>query len=197
VSGAPATDGLSAQSGMPPAYFTLFDIFSGRDDRRVVSLQTTKTQFKVGRDLIGVTVSSTQPGFLYLLMVGSDGKTFDMLFPNKIDSQNEIRAGEPVKLPRFSWQVKAGGPAGKNHLLAIVADAPRDFSQLGMKGVGPFSIVEANPVSGQEIQRVSATPASATRAECADDAKRIRNLIVQKRCSGAYGAAMAVIEEVD
>jgi hypothetical protein len=174
---------------------TLRDIYSQRDDRRIVTVSMPEPRVRIGRDKVEFTVSSSHPGYLYLLMVGSDGKAFDILFPNQLDRANQVEAGQPLRLPRSNWEVLAGGPPGTTQLLAIVADAPRDFSKLAMKPAGPFSILEANPVSIKDIQLVSTSSATAASEECVDPVAR-RNLTVARRCSNAFGAAMVAVEEV-
>lgn len=186
----------TAAPAFPPAYYTLNDILNSRDDRRVVTLDATKPAFKIGVDDVSFTLTSSHAGYLYLMMVGSDGKTFDMLFPNQIDSANAVEAGQPLKLPRAAWQIKAGGPPGKNYLLALVADAPRDFSRTGMQPAGPFSMVAATPATSKDIQLVSNTSSSAGATECSDPPAK-RTLQIQRRCSNAYGAALVTLEEVN
>jgi hypothetical protein len=119
-----------------------------------------------------------------------------MLFPNQLDKKNYIEAGQTLRLPRSDWELAAHGPAGKNHLLAIVADAPRDFANLGMQPAGPFSVLSANPVSAKDIVLVSGSSANAASKEC-EEAPAKRSLVVQKKCSNAYGAALATVEEVE
>lgn len=179
----------------PPAYYTLRDIYNNRDDRRAVELKAAKPAFRIGVDDVDFTLTSSHAGFLYIMMVGSDGKTFDMLFPNQLDNNNAVQAGQSLRLPRANWMVKAGGPAGKNHLIAIVADSPRDFAKMGMQPAGPFSIVPASSTSSKDIQLVTQTSANAESKECEAPSAH-RTLMVQKRCSNAYGAAMMVLEEV-
>jgi len=174
---------------------TLKDIYAQRDDRRVVTLDMRDPKVKIGRDKVEFTVSSSHAGYLYLLMVGSDGKTFDMLFPNRLDRSNQLEIGQVLRLPRPGWEVTAGGPAGVTQLLAIVADAPRDFSRLALKPAGPFSIVEASAAATQDIQRVTLQAPSAAAAECSDESQK-RNLVVARRCSNAFGAALVAVEEV-
>src|SRR6185436_11333780 len=116
-------------AGPSPAN-TLKDIYAQRDDRRVVTVNMRDQKVKIGRDKVEFTVSSSHAGFLYLLMVGSDGKTFDMLFPNQLDRSNQVEVGQVLRLPRPNWEVVAGGPPGTTQMLAIVTDAPRDFSKL-------------------------------------------------------------------
>jgi hypothetical protein len=180
----------------PSAQNTLLDIYNSRDDRRTVTLESGRPAFRIGRDSVEFTLSSSHAGYIYLLMVGSDGKTFDMLFPNQLDAANYIQAGQTLRLPRPAWEIKPAGPAGKNHLLAIVADAPRDFGKLGMQAAGPFSMVSASAAASKDIQLVTATPAASGSAECSEPPAK-RSLVVQQRCSNAYGAALTALEEVD
>jgi len=180
----------------PTPSASLADIYSRRDDRRRVEISLAKPALKINKDKFEFSLSSTHPGYVYLLMVGSDGKTFDMLFPNRIDKNNYIQAGQSLKLPRTDWEVVAHGPAGKNQLLAIVADAPREFGGIGMQAAGPFSMIEASVASAKDIQLVSGASAYAGSAECAQDTRK-RTLAVQKKCSNAYGAALVTVEEVE
>ena len=85
---------VPAPSEFPPAYFTLKDIYANRDDRRSVTLKSGKPAFKINQDDVDFTLTTSHAGHLYLLMVGSDGKTFDMLFPNGLDSNNQVQAGQ-------------------------------------------------------------------------------------------------------
>lgn len=175
---------------------TLADIYNRRDDRRRVELSLAKPTLKIDKDKLEFTLSSSHPGYVYLLMVGSDGKTFDMLFPNRADKNNYIQAGQSLKLPRSDWEIVTQGPAGKDQLLAIVADAPREFGGVGLKPAGPFSMVEASPASAKDIQLVSGASAYSGSTECVEDARK-RTLAVQKKCSNAFGAALVTVEEVD
>jgi len=204
---APAGTQPAAQAGVPApapaaapvavsALATLNDIYNRRDDRRSVVFSTTKPSFKIGKDRVEFSLSSSHPGYVYLLMVGSDGTTFDMLFPNALDKDNYIKAGETLHMPRPSWELMAQGPAGKNQLLAIVADARRDFSRAGLKPAGPFSMISASPAAAKDIQLVSVSSASAESFACRDGTQK-RTLVVQQRCSNAYGAAMVMVEEAN
>ncbi len=193
---APQKPAAAAPAEFPPAFYTLRDIYSNRDDRRTVTLRGDRPVFRIGQDFVNVSLTSSHAGYLYIMMVGSDGKTFDMLFPNGLDSNNTVQAGQTLNLPRPNWMVKAGGPVGKNHLLAIVADAPRDFSKIGMQPAGPFSIIPASATASKDIQLVTSTSANAESTECGQPSG-LRNLVVQKSCSNAYGAALMVLEEVN
>ncbi len=173
--------------GRPSALAAMRDIYNGRDDTRTVSLASNKSALKVNKDYVDLTLTSTRPGYVYLLMAGSDGRAFDMIFPNKIDGENHVKAGQVIHLPRTGWQLMAQGPVGEDHLLAIVTDVPRDFSQVGMVPSGPFSTVEASYASTRGIQSVTNASAGADSA-CGQDAANVK-------CSAAYGAALITVKE--
>jgi Caspase domain/Domain of unknown function (DUF4384) len=175
---------------------TLYDIYNNRDDRRTVELKTTRPKLKIDRDSLEFTLTSSHDGNVYLIMAGSDGTTFDLLFPNQLDKNNLIQAGETIKLPRAMWELTAAGPPGKNTLLAIVTESTRNFSNLGMKPAGPFSVIDVTtvPDGGRDIQLVTGTSSEAQAGDC--QMNKTRNLTIKKRCSNAYGAAMLVVEEV-
>jgi hypothetical protein len=160
-----------------------------------VTLDLSQPRLKIGRDPLEFTLTSSHAGFLYLLMAGSDGKAFDVLFPNKLDANNEVQAGAVVRLPRGEWQITAAGPAGTSHLLAMVSDVPRDFSKLGMQATGPFSMLEASGAAAKNIQRATMRGVGTSSTDCAD-ATKMRNLQVAKRCSNAYGATLVTVEEI-
>lgn len=197
---APAVPAPVVVTGATPVaaspHATLADIYYRRDDRRRVDVTLARPALKINKDKFEFTLTSSHPGYVYLLMVGSDGKTFDMLFPNRLDKNNYVQAGQAVKLPRTDWEIVVQGPAGKDQLLAIVADAPREFGAIGMTPAGPFSMVEASPASAKDIQLVSGTSTFANNAECTQETRK-RTLAVQKKCSNAYGAALVTVEEVE
>jgi len=57
-----------------------------------------------------------------------------VLYPNKLYKNNSIRAGQVLQIPAKNWQIKAAGPAGKDHLLVMVTDSPRDLNYLEALG---------------------------------------------------------------
>jgi hypothetical protein len=114
----------------------LSDLHHAASPAFLVKIKLAKEKLKINIDPLNFSVSTNKDGYLTILQVGSDGKTFNRLFPNDNDQSNFIKTGTTV-LPRPSWQIKAGGPSGNSYLLAIVSEAPRDFST-GMKNIGPF-----------------------------------------------------------
>jgi hypothetical protein len=195
VLAAPIPADLSAGVEPPAsASAALADILANRDDRRTVRLTADQASYRIHRDRVRFSLYSSYAGYVYLLMVGSDGKSFDLLFPNQKDEKNRIKAGETWQLPRPGWLIRPGGPPGRDHLLAVVSDNPRDFSALGMRPAGPFSMLAASSMSARDIQFVSATSAHAAEPRCAATGPE-RNLEVADACSDGYGADLIELEE--
>jgi hypothetical protein len=99
-------------------------------------------QLRIGKDPFSFEVRSNTDGYLYAVMMGSDSQSFYVLFPNKLDQDNKVKANVPVKLPRPGWSIKAGGPEGTNHVLFVVSQSPRDpkiFAPNDASGGGPFT----------------------------------------------------------
>ena len=118
---------------------TLKDIESQRNPMRVVNVKTNKQALKINKDYLDLEIKSSHDGYLYLALLGSDKKSFYILYPNKLDSENFIKANEPIKIPKKDWQIKASGPIGVNNILVMVSDSPRDLSALGQLGEDPNS----------------------------------------------------------
>lgn len=102
-----------------------------------VSLQLGSRALHINRDSLQFSVSSSQSGYLTILQVGSDGVTFNKIFPNDDDKNNYISAGTSMSLPRSTWEVQSGGPAGTSYLLAIVTETDRDLTK-HFQAAGPF-----------------------------------------------------------
>lgn len=175
----------------PDALATLRDILANRDHARDVRFVADRTRFRIGRDQLDFSIRSDRAGYVYLLMVGSDGKTFDVLFPNRLDGDNRIRAGETLRLPRPSWALVSQGPAGVNHLLAIVSDAPRNFGK-SAEPAGPFTAVAAARGGTRDIQLVALNPRDGDKSDCEPQAATRDD----NACSGAFGAALITLEEM-
>ena len=113
---------------------TLQDIEAQRNPQRVVDVKLAKKSLKIDKDYLDLTIKSDHDGYLYLVLLGSDKKSFYVLYPNKLEQNNFIKAGQIIKLPSQSWQIKAAGPAGIDHILVMVSDSPRDLKSLEAMG---------------------------------------------------------------
>lgn len=157
------------------------DLYYGRDDRRVVTVTPEKSRLRVCKDKLAFTVSSSFAGYLYVLQLGSDGETFNLLYPNELDTRdNYLRAGEQRALPGGAFDIVMQGPVGKNRLLVLVSDSRRNFQALKRTDDnGALAAYSTGSAARAGLSR------ALTRVRC-DKAE----------CQSPYGAALLEIEEV-
>jgi Caspase domain/Domain of unknown function (DUF4384) len=170
----------------------LRQMFEQRDAKRRVQVSTVKAKLKVGQDALDFSVQSDRAGFVYVALAGSDNKSVYVLFPNDLDQNNKIEAGQPMLLPRPNWRVKAAGPAGTNNLLVMVADGPRDLSALAGSKAGPF-VSSLNDAQGRARLGALLTSSQTLSGQTCAGAEARRS---NPQCSDAYGAAVFAVEEI-
>ena len=130
---------------------TLKDIEAQRNPMRKLDIKLAKKTLKINQDYLDLQIKSSHDGYLYLVLLGSDKKSFYMLYPNKLDRNNRIQAGKVINLPNQTWQIKSAGPAGVNNILVMVADSERDLKTLEVFGAdknSPF-VFALNNLSGR------------------------------------------------
>ena len=121
---------------------TIKDVFAQRDPRFEVKATPAQPKIAIGKEGLKLTVQAKRDGYLYVVLLGSDRESFYLLYPNGYDSNNKIKANKPMTLPTPGWSVKAGGPAGKDELLVLVSDSPRDLKALSLSeptSAAPFT----------------------------------------------------------
>lgn len=169
----------------------LRQMFNQRDAKRGVQASLAKGQLKIGQDALDFAVQSDRAGYVYVAMIGSDNKSMYLLFPNDLDQNNKIEAGQKLTLPRSNWRVRASGPQGTDNLLVMVADGPRDLTQLQGKA-GPF-VTSLNDATGRaRLGALMTTSRVVGSQACQSEATRKNNPL----CSDAFGATMVSVEEV-
>lgn len=141
--GLPAPSPTASPAPPPPQarpigpHALLEQVHAQRDHKRTLRVTTASTRLRIGRDGLDLLLQSPRDGHAYVAMAGSDG-SLSLLFPNALDADNRIAAGQQLLLPRPAWRVTAGGPAGRDRLLVMVSDAPRDLAALQGGRAGPF-----------------------------------------------------------
>jgi hypothetical protein len=193
---APAPVVVAPTPAPPPRQLTgaeaLQQMFAQRDAKRRVQVTLGKPQLKIGQDVLDLSVQSDRGGYVYVAQAGSDNKSVYLLFPNDLDQANRIEPGQRMTLPRPTWRVRAGGPAGTDSLLVLVTDGPRDFSQMAGSKAGPF-VASLNDAAGRaKLGALMTASRAASGAECSGNAARRSN----PACSDAFGAAMVAVDEV-
>ena len=170
----------------------LKQMYDQRNAKRKVRVTLTKDQLVIGKDVLEFSVQSDRAGYVYAALAGSDGKALYMLFPNDLDQNNRIEAGQTLKLPQGKWRIKSSGPVGTNHLLVMVADAPRDLQALSAKKEGPF-MTSLNDASGRaQLGALLTSSKAISTAVCQNTVSAKNNPL----CSDAYGASLLSIKEV-
>ena len=117
----------------PPALAslaTLREIAAQSNPRRKVDVTLSRASLKIGGDPLALKIKSSHDGYVHLVLLGSDSKSFYVLFPNALDADNRIRANQTLSLPRPDWKLVAQGPVGIDQLLVLVSDTPRDLKAL-------------------------------------------------------------------
>lgn len=165
----------------------LQEIYQQRDTNARVAVVPEKAKVRIGTDKLRFRITSLKAGYVYVLMVGTDGQ-FNLLFPNAIDADNGIAGDGELSLPRPGWAMTASGPPGSNRFVAIVSENRRDFSAAGLKKVDPFAQFPRK--AAEKVAMQSAAGAAnpfAGKVVCP----------AGRTCSSGYGAALFAIEEIE
>lgn len=164
----------------------LQQIYNQRDTKRRVQVNLVTSKLRIGQDNLAFSVQSDRPGYVYAILAGSDNKSLNVLFPNKLDDNNRISADQQLMLPRPNWPIKAAGPIGKNYLLIMVTDTPRDITTLQASNNDAFAWT-LNDANG----RANLGKILAQGRGCTDK----QNQKTLQGCSDAFGATLSVVEE--
>ena len=164
----------------------LDDIVRHSDPLISVNTLADKQSLVIGRDPMKFRAKSSEAGYLYVFFSGTDSASLTLLFPNSLDKQNRIGADTEVVLPRESWKITAGGPAGMDHIVTMVSRSPRDFSGVGLQA--------ANPMSDFDLGTLQRLWASAP-ADASPYAGTVR-CGTGAACPAEFGATLIRISEV-
>lgn len=166
-----------------------------RDFERIVAAQTadfrveaatTQPQFRIDKDFLSFSVRSEKEGYLYVFLHGSDGVMLQV-FPNGQAKNNRMRAGQALTLPppKSPWAMKASGPRGVDHFVAIVSASPRDFAATGLRVQDGFGQASLQDVREAASRAGGASPLFLGKAIC------------EKDCDERYGAALFSSEQIN
>lgn len=169
-------------------------IHGQRDATRIIGAQANPSTLRISKDPLKFSVTSPRDGYLYIALAGSDNKSLYLLYPNTLDTDNAIKANRTVDLPGARWRITAGGPAGTNTLLVLVADSPRDVSQLTGDKEGPFVKTLLTPEGKGRLQWLLGNSENADDPACQVGGKS-RNLKVGLACSDVFASTLLRIEE--
>lgn len=152
-----------------------------------LSVSGLKHPLQVGRDSLSLALDSRRDGWLYLLLWDRANGQVGLLLPNAVDPAPQIKAGQPLRLPRPGWQYQADLPAGNWEILLLVSESRRDFPDLALSRDGIMLAAPRDKIE-QALARSSAgNLALAGQADCAPGAP----------CPASYGALRLSVREID
>ena len=134
---------------------TFKEIYDDRNVNKIVMLSTNKRNYKISKDgdhendYVDITVNSDTSGYLYLLMLGTDNEQIVFLLPNEEFVNNKLIKDKSVTIKS---KILAMGPAGTDHLLAIVSDTPLDYKNMNLEKIGPYSFMQSNEVGLRNLK---------------------------------------------
>ncbi|QHJ00992.1 protein kinase [Xylophilus rhododendri] len=117
-----------------------------------VSAKAVKPVVAIGKDKLGFEIRSAREGFAYVYMLSSGGELY-LMFPNLLDKYNKVTANQTLTLPRASWPMNSGGPAGTNEFVVVVSEHERDYSAAGTQSDGVFPQFQLPVLAALETAR--------------------------------------------
>lgn len=185
---APAPSPSPPPAPPPPAPRTptesILSLAAGAAPGFDVTAAPKKPEVTIGKDRLAFEVRSKREGFVYVFLLSSGGEMF-LLFPNLLDKYNKIAAGGTLSLPRASWPMDAGGPAGTDQFAVLVSEHERDFSAAGVQNDGVFPVFPLPVLAALEATRGSGASPLLGKPVCAPGTP----------CNDAYGVANFKIVE--
>jgi serine/threonine protein kinase len=188
---APGTGALAGIAPAPPLPFDaaaeMVRISVLADPAIRVTATLSNTIARVNKDHLQFRLTSNRSGYVYVFVVDPAGQ-YVMLFPNKLDGNNTIQAGQSLSLPRSSWSMLAANPPGPNHFLALVSPEQRDFSSGGLQQGPVFAELSSNAQRDAAARRTESYSPFAGEPRCASGGK--------PDCASSFGATTFEIDVV-
>lgn len=136
---------------------SLKDVLSSANADYVVGAKPLKAEVQIGKDRLEFQVQSSKAGFVYVYYLSSSSEMY-LLFPNALDKRNKIEAGATLSLPRPSWSMEAGGPAGTDEFVVLVSERERDLKATGIQYDGVFGQFSTKILAALEVGRPAGQP---------------------------------------
>lgn len=152
-----------------------------------LSVSGLKNPLQAGRDSLSLALDSRRDGWLYLLLWDRANGQVGLLLPNELDPAPQIKAGQPLRLPRPGWQYQADLPAGGWEILLLVSESPRKFPDLGLKKDGIMLAANRDKVEQALASSGASQLALAGQPDCQPGAP----------CPASYGALRLSLREIE
>lgn len=185
--GPPAVQPLTSSPPTTRARVSLDDAFAealaGSDSAFALKLSGVKSPLRIGHDRLSFALRSERGGYLNVLLWDKAGGHVSLIFPNDLDRDNHIGAGETLSFPRPEWSYEADAPAGDWDILTIVSASPRDFTSLGFSNKGGTLDASQDGVeaalnrSDASSRSITGSPRCASGAPCPANYAALRFLV--------------------
>ena len=152
-----------------------------------LSVSGLKNPLQVGRDSLSLALDSRRDGWLYLLLWDRANGQLGLLLPNAVDPAPQIKAGQPLRLPRPGWQYQADLPAGNWEILLLVSKSPRDFPDLALSRDGIMLAAPRDKIEEALARSSAGNLALAGQPDCSPGTP----------CPASYGALRLSVQEIE
>lgn len=166
-----------------------FAAVTAKADQAPLAVEAPRS-LKIDTEPLRLKAQAPADGYFYILQASGDGKGAVLLYPNLLDRDNRVRAGQSVELPRPAWPLVAAGPEGDSQLLVVFSRAPRDLSQLVGQEAGPFLDLAVSPTGMQALAYAMSRSAFEGDPDCQGAGA------VAAHCQAPYSAELKTIREV-
>jgi len=95
-----------------------------------LGVKSNQNQFKIG-ELLEITCEVQEDGYLNVFNVGPNDSTATVLFPNRFNKDNHVRAGSHVSIPGGRFELPAQEPLGDNLVVVFHTREPINTYQEG------------------------------------------------------------------
>ena len=190
---AAAISSALASQGWPPVVNPMqaFAAIAARTDSTSGLAVETPETLKIDVEALRIKVIAPADGYVYVFQTSEEGKNALMLFPNVVDRDHRVRAGQTLDLPRPSWKLVASGPVGEDQVLVVFSASERDLGQLVGQAAGPFLDLAVSPTGMQALALAVSRSAYASDAECKPSSGS-----PPAYCSAKFSASLKTIREV-
>lgn len=189
--GPPAVQPLTSSPPAARARVSLDDAFAATvaasDSAFVLRLSGVKSPLRIGHDRLSFALRSDLSGYLNVLLWDKAGGHVSLIFPNELDRDNHIGAGETLSFPRPEWSYEADAPAGDWDILTIVSASPRDFTSLGFSNKGGTLDASQDGVEAALNRSDAPSPTIAGSPRCASGGP----------CPANYAALRFLVQETE
>jgi hypothetical protein len=131
-----------------------------------VTGSTTKPEYRIRSDNLGLRVTSSRDGFLTVIAYASDGNIIRLVPSAAVPGVGRVKAGETMQLPPKGHELTLTGPEGVDTFLVMVSAVPRDMSDARFRTREQMLMLTRAEAEAASKQVSGPLPALAGKAQC-------------------------------